>query len=384
MGNSYEMPPWKQITLFLLTLGVLVLCAFLLRPFFSGIVGAIVLAVVTRRPYDWLASKIRSRSLCAGSGSCPGYSRCHYSQTFFLAQELGQQAYATISAFRSGAHQEKISSFIANRPALAARIEELISSIDQANAARGMAAYLGGNFAGFVGNSVQVITQLVVMLFLLFFLLRDRALALASLRSLLPLRDDETDEVLTRIGDTILATALGRVTIAAVQGFLAGLAFWVLGVPGFILWAFTLAACAMIPAFGSFLVWGPIALYLGLTGHWGKAALLVLWGGLIVSTIDNILYPILIGSHLRAHSATILLSVLGGIALFGPAGIVLGPVLFTITTDLLEIWRTRIQRTSFTFVITGGLPARAAQEYGSYAATSLPAQASARWAGRLA
>jgi predicted PurR-regulated permease PerM len=341
MGNSYEMPPWKQITLFLLTLGVLVLCAFLLRPFFSGIVGAIVLAVVTRRPYDWLASKIRSRSLCAGVALVLVILAVII-PTFFLAQELGQQAYATISAFRSGAHQEKISSFIANRPALAARIEELISSIDQANAARGMAAYLGGNFAGFVGNSVQVITQLVVMLFLLFFLLRDRALALASLRSLLPLRDDETDEVLTRIGDTILATALGRVTIAAVQGFLAGLAFWALGVPGFILWAFTLAVCAMIPAFGSFLVWGPIALYLGFTGHWGKAALLMIWGSLIVSTIDNILYPILIGSHLRAHSATILLSVLGGIALFGPAGIVLGPVLFTITTDLLEIWRRRL------------------------------------------
>jgi predicted PurR-regulated permease PerM len=97
----------------------------------------------------------------------------------------------------------------------------------------------------------------------------------------------------------------------------------------------------MIPAFGSFLVWGPVAIYLGLTGHWGKAALLAIWGGLIVSTIDNILYPILVGSHLRAHTATILLAVLGGIALFGPVGIVLGPVLFTIAATLLDIWHTR-------------------------------------------
>ena len=86
---------------------------------------------------------------------------------------------------------------------------------------------------------------------------------------------------------------------------------------------------------------GPVAIYLGLTGHWGKAALLAIWGGLIVSTIDNILYPVLVGSHLRAHTATILLSVLGGIALFGPIGIVLGPVLFTITTTLLDIWHRR-------------------------------------------
>ncbi len=344
MQDSHEALPWKQITLFLLTLGVLILCALLLQPFFSAIVAAIVLAVVTQRPYDWLASKIKNRSLCAAVALVL-IILAIVIPTFLLAQELGQQAYATINAFRAGAHQEKISSYIANRPALASRIEAFTSSLDLNNLARSAATYVGGNLAGFLGNSVRMITQIVVMLFILFFLYRDRALALASLRSTIPLRDDETDELLQRIDDTILATALGRLTIAAVQGVLAGLAFWVLGVPGVILWAFTLTACAMIPAFGSFLVWGPVALYLGLTGHWGKAALLALWGGLIVSTIDNILYPILVGSHLRAHTTIILLSVLGGIALFGPIGIVLGPILFTIATDLLEIWHSRTGNT---------------------------------------
>jgi predicted PurR-regulated permease PerM len=105
-------------------------------------------------------------------------------------------------------------------------------------------------------------------------------------------------------------------------------------------------AFAMIPAFGAFLVWGPIAIYLGFNGHWGKAALLAIWGGLIVSTIDNILYPILIGGHLRAHTATILLSILGGIAVFGPIGIILGPVLFTIAATLLDIWHVRTTQTA--------------------------------------
>jgi predicted PurR-regulated permease PerM len=314
---------WKQITLFLLTLGVLILCALLLHPFFSAIVGAIVLAVVTQRPYDWLASRIKNRSLCAAVALILIIIALIV-PTFFLAQKLGEQALHTVNAFRNGAHQEKITSFI-----------------DINNAARSTAAYLGGNLAGLLGNSVRIITQLVVMLFLLFFLLRDRAVALSSLRALLPLHEDETTELLDRVGNTILATAIGRLTIAAVQGVLAGLAFWVLGVPGVILWAFTLTICAMIPAFGSFLVWGPVAIYLGLSGHWGKAALLAVWGAVIVSTIDNILYPILVGSHLRAHTATILLSILGGIAVFGPIGIVLGPVLFTLATTLLDIWHTR-------------------------------------------
>jgi predicted PurR-regulated permease PerM len=343
MQDSRKETPWKQITLFLLTLGVLSLCALLLHPFFSAIVGAIVLAVVTRRPYDWLASKIKNRSTCAAAALVLVILAVIV-PTFFLAQDLGKQTLNAVNALRSDASQQKITSFIANRPALASRIEDFTSSIDVNNATRSTAAYLGGNLAGLLRNSVRIITQLVVMLFLLFFLFRDRALALSSLCSLLPLRDDESSELLERVGDTILATALGRLTIAAIQGLLGGLAFWVLGVPGVILWAFTLTACAMIPAFGSFLVWGPVAVYLGLTGHWGKAALLGLWGAVIVSTIDNILYPALVGSHLRAHTATILLSVLGGIAVFGPIGIVLGPVLFTLATTLLEFWHTRASR----------------------------------------
>jgi predicted PurR-regulated permease PerM len=343
MPDNRAGTPWKQITLFLLTLGVLILCALLLQPFVSAIVAAIVLAVVTQRPYDWLASRITNRSLCAAV-TLILIVLAVIIPTFFLAQKLGEQALNTVHAFRDGAHQEKITSFIANRPALANRIEDFTSSIDINNAARSIAAYLGGNLAGLLGNSVRIITQLVVMLFLLFFLLRDRALALTSLRALLPLQEDESTELLDRVGDTILATALGRLTIAAVQGVLAGLAFWVLGVPGVILWAFTLTVCAMIPAFGSFLVWGPVAIYLGLSGHWAKAALLGLWGAVIVSTIDNILYPILVGSHLRAHTATILLSILGGIAAFGPIGIVLGPVLFTLASTLLDIWHARTNR----------------------------------------
>jgi predicted PurR-regulated permease PerM len=340
MQDDPAVNPWKQITFFLLTLGILIVCALLLQPFFTAIAGAIILAVVTRHPYNWLATKIKNPSLCAAVALVL-ITLAVIVPTLLLAQEIGKQAYNTINAFRAGAHQERLTSFIANRPELASSIETFTSSIDVNNAARSAASYIGGNLAGFLGNSIRIITQLVVMLFLLFFLLRDRDLALDSLRSILPLRDHETSELLERTSDTILATALGRLTIAAVQGILAGVAFWVLGVPGVILWAFTLAVCAMIPAFGSFLVWGPVAVYLGLTDHWGKAALLAIWGGLIVSTIDNILYPILVGSHLRAHTATILLSILGGVALFGPLGIVLGPILFTIASTLLEIWHNR-------------------------------------------
>jgi predicted PurR-regulated permease PerM len=260
---------------------------------------------------------------------------------YFLAQNIGRQALTAISALRDNATQQRFSEYIGGHPALASRIEIISGSIDPGHAAQTTAAYIGSKLAGVLGNSFRAITQLVVMLFVLFFLFRDRDLALAFLRSLLPLREDESHELLEKLGDTIFATALGRLAVAGVQGILAGLAFWVLGVPGIILWAFSTAAFAMIPAFGAFLVWGPIAIYLGISGHWGKAALLAIWGGVIVSTIDNFLYPILVGTRLRSHTATILISILGGIAVFGITGIILGPVAFTIAGTLLEFWRSR-------------------------------------------
>jgi len=109
---------------------------------------------------------------------------------------------------------------------------------------------------------------------------------------------------------------------------------------------------------GAFLVWVPIALYLGFTGHWGKAALLALWGGAIVSTIDNFLYPILIGPRLRQHTVAVLVSILGGVAFFGVTGIVLGPVFFSVASTLLEIWKQQnAEEHSLSPYKSGRLPA---------------------------
>ena len=340
MPASERPATWQHITLYLLTLAVLLLAGLILYPFFGAIVGAIVLAVMTERPYNRLASKIRNPTACATIALIIVILAVII-PLFFLTQELAEQAINAVSALRNDANQQKIADFILSHPTLADRIQAVTASIDIAASTRATAAYIGRNIGSILGDSVRLITQLVVMLVILFFLFRDRALAISFLRSLLPLSDDETSELLERVRNTIDATALGRLTIALVQGVLAGLALWALGVPGVILWSFTLTAFAMIPAFGAALVWGPIALYLGFTGHWGKAALLAIWGGLIVSTIDNILYPILIGSRLRAHTATILLSILGGIALFGITGIILGPVIFNVAVTLLEFWRIR-------------------------------------------
>lgn len=336
---------WKQVTLFLLTLAALLVCALILQPFLSAIVGATVLAVVTQRPYQWLRSKILNRSVCAAVALLL-IILVIVTPIYLLAQSLTGQAIDVVAALRSDSTQQKISNYFDHHPTLATRINAVTDSLDLGNTARSVATFLGSKLAGFIGRSFSAITQIVVMLFILFFLFRDREPAISFVRSLLPLQSDDSDRLVSRVGDTIYATALGRLAIAGVQGALAGLSYWVLGVPNHLFWAILTAVMAMVPAFGAFLVWVPIALYLGFNGHWGKAALLAAWGGGVVSLIDNFLYPVLIGPRLQQHTVAVLISILGGIALFGITGIVLGPVAFTVASTLLDIWKDRTATTA--------------------------------------
>jgi predicted PurR-regulated permease PerM len=115
-----------------------------------------------------------------------------------------------------------------------------------------------------------------------------------------------------------------------------------LGVHAAAVLALLTTVLGLIPPFGPYVVWFPVALWLGVTGHWIKMAILLGAGILIISSLDNFLYPILVGAHLRQHTAFVFLSILGGIWLFGISGVVIGPLIFSASGALLAIWRARV------------------------------------------
>jgi predicted PurR-regulated permease PerM len=309
-------------------------------PFLSAIVGATTLAVVTYRPYSWLESRTKRPTLAA-TLSVLAVTVSIITPAFFLVEELGKQVLSGANMLRAGEPQQVLADLLSSHPTVASRLESAAQQINLGQASQSTASYIASHLAGFLGNTFGALTQLVVMAFILFFLYRDHALAYAGLKAILPLDDAEKKLLLDRANDTIYATALGRVVVAAVQGFVASLAFWVLGVNNAALWGLVTALVAIIPAVGASLVWIPIAAYLGISGHWVKAVLLVAWGGLVVSTIDNFLYPVLVGSRLQQHTVMILLSVIGAISLFGVCGLIIGPVILTLAQTLLEIWAHR-------------------------------------------
>ncbi len=338
--SSLEQPDWKSWTLFLLTIGFVVLCWMISLPFLPALVGSITLAVTTHRPYLWLETKCKSPTLAASLGIL-AVTLSIITPAFFLVAELIRQALLGANMLRNGVPQQRLADLLTRHSALASRLESAANLVNLRQAIQSAASYLASHLGGVLSNSLGAITQLVLMVILLFFLYRDHRLAIAAVRRLLPLDEPEKDYLLDASAGTIYATALGRFVVAAAQGSLATLAYWVLGMQHPALWGFVTALVAIIPAVGASLVWFPIAVYLAVSGHWVKAALLLAWGGLVVSLIDNFLYPILIGSRLQQHTAAVLLSVLGAVGLFGVTGLILGPVILTIMRVLLEIWSRR-------------------------------------------
>ena len=176
-------------------------------------------------------------------------------------------------------------------------------------------------------------------LFFLFFFYRDQDAAIHAVRRIMPLDDRETAEYFQRIEDAVHATIFGVVFVAMLQGALAGAMFAVLRVPGAILWGVVMGMLAIIPYLGTFVIWGPTAAILALQGETVKAVVLVGWGLLAIGLIDNMLYPVMVGQRMQQHTAIAFVAILGGVALFGAMGVVLGPLIVATSLFLLDVWR---------------------------------------------
>jgi predicted PurR-regulated permease PerM len=176
-------------------------------------------------------------------------------------------------------------------------------------------------------NTFQFVIGFGVMLYLLFFLLRDGAALSLRIRKAIPLREDNKRHLLRKFTTVIRATVKGNIVVALVQGLLGGLMFWVLGIQGVLLWSLMMAFLSLLPAVGASLVWGPVAIYFMLTGDLWKGIGVIVFGGVVIGAVDNVLRPILVGKDTKLPDWVVLISTLGGMALFGLNGFVIGPVI---------------------------------------------------------
>jgi len=230
---------------------------------------------------------------------------------------------------------------VAASPRLAAAVAWAEDQLDLAGIVGGLATRLSALSTSLLRGSINQLINLVLTFYFLFYFLRDWPQALRALRNLSPLSDAETEQVARRFVETVHATMFGTVAVAAVQGTLGGLMFWWLGLPTPVFWGVVMGLLAIVPMLGAFVVWVPASIALAIDGEWTKALVLAAWGGLIIATIDNLLYPVLVGNRLKLHTVVTFVGAVGGVILFGAYGIVLGPAIVAVTGTLIELLRRR-------------------------------------------
>jgi predicted PurR-regulated permease PerM len=212
----------------------------------------------------------------------------------------------------------------------------------------------GGQFVGTqainIGqNTFDFLVSFFVMLYLLFFLLRDGDIVARAIRDAIPLRAEQRRALVGKFIVVIRATVKGNVVVAAAQGALGGLIFWILEVNAPLLWGIVMAVLSLVPAVGAAIVWLPVAIYFLATGSVWQGAVLIAYGILVIGLVDNILRPLLVGKETDLPDWVVLIATLGGIAFFGLNGFVIGPViaaLFIAAWDLFSASRRRAKMTS--------------------------------------
>ena len=188
-------------------------------------------------------------------------------------------------------------------------------------------------------NAFEFVISFGIMLYLLFFLLRDGAALSIRIKHAIPLSMEHKRHLFSKFTTVIRATVKGNVVVAAAQGTLGGIMFSFLGIQGALLWGFVMAFLSLLPAVGAGLIWMPVAIYFLFTGAVWQGVTLIAFGVLVIGLVDNILRPILVGRDTKIPDYVILISTLGGMVLFGLNGFVIGPViaaLFIAAWDLFS------------------------------------------------
>jgi predicted PurR-regulated permease PerM len=338
--NEWPSDRVHVLVLIVATLAAVYACYRLVLPFVPAFAWALTLAVLFAPVHDWLEARLKRSNVAAGISvitvvlivMVPG---------ILVVGRLIAEAARGASSIRAALDSGEWQRAVEGHPRVASLVDWVGRHLNLPELIGGGASWLTNTSAVLVRGSIAHVIVFVLTFYFLFYFFRDRRVALASLRSLSPFSDDELARVVSCVADTIHATFYGTIVCSAVQGILGGLMFWWLGLPAPLLWGVIMGLLAIVPVFGAFVIWIPAAVFLALDGQWVQAGILAVWGSVVIGTIDNVLYPMLVGNRLRLHTVPAFVSIVGGLIVFGASGVILGPLVAAITLTLLQIWRAR-------------------------------------------
>jgi predicted PurR-regulated permease PerM len=319
-----------------LLVAVTVAFAWILFPYYGAVFWAVILAIIFAPLQRWLMREFGNRPNSIALLTLLVSLLVAVLPVIFITGMLIQEGASLYNQIESG--KLDVGVFFAEaKELLPGSVQALMQrfgfgDLDQMRDRLASGALEGSQFLAtkafsFGQGTFQFVVSTFVMLYLLFFLLRDGRELLARVRKAIPLSEIQKRRLFSKFTRVVRATVKGNVVIAALQGALGGIAFAVLGVPGAILWGVLMAFLSLLPAVGAAIVWAPVAVFFFVSGQVFQGVALTAFGVLVIGLVDNLLRPILVGKDTKMPDYVVLISTLGGLALFGLNGFVIGPLI---------------------------------------------------------
>jgi predicted PurR-regulated permease PerM len=353
--NPANLPGLEDKTFLLLIIAVSLALAWILWPFYGAVFWATVLAIVFAPLYRRLSRSMRQKRTLAALATVMIVLMMVILPVTVIAALLLQEGFSVYERIQSG--ELNIGRYFQQVfGALPGWVTDLLDRLGLTNLglmqerlSTGLmkaSQFLAAQAFNIGQNTFDFIVNLFIVLYLLFFLLRDGDNLSKRIRDAIPLHAEQKRDLFNKFTAVIRATVKGNIVVAVVQGALGGLIFWLLGVHAAVLWAVLMAFLSLLPAVGAGLVWFPVAIYFLVTGATWQGVVLIAYGVLVIGLVDNILRPILVGKDTKMPDYIVLISTLGGMAIFGLNGFVIGPVIaamFMAAWDIFSASRSGMQ-----------------------------------------
>jgi predicted PurR-regulated permease PerM len=340
-------------TLLLLVILVSLAFAWILWPFFGAVLWAAVLAIVFAPLHLRLLKVIPERRNLTAFATVLIVVTLVILPLMLTAASLVREAASLQQKIQSDTWDPATSfqQFLAALPAWATDLLDRLGLKDLSAVQQRLSAALVKGSTYFAREALDIglgtvsfLVSFVIMLYLLFFFLRDGDAISKRITDAIPLPADQQQALIKRSTTVIRAMVKGNLMVAAVQGALGGFIFWVLGIHTPVLWAAVMALLSLLPAAGTAVVWLPVAIYLLVTGAVWQGVVLLAYGTFVMGFVDNFLQPLLVGKGTQMPDYVVLISTLGAIAMFGLSGFIVGPVVAALFIAVWDIFSASRQR----------------------------------------
>lgn len=346
MNFPDEIPPAspESRALWVLLLTVSLALGWILQPFFGTILWGAIIALLFTPLYRWLLPRLGGRRSAAAILTVLAVLIIVILPLAGVAASLAREAATFYERLQSGEVNPGVyfHGLFDALPTWITGLLDRFGMIDFETLQKRFVTALaeGSQFiatqAVSIGqNMFEFLANLCITLYLAFFLIRDGDDVARIVRRAIPLAPAHKKELIARFATVIRATVKGNLLVAAIQGALGGVAFWFLGVTGAMLWGVLMAFLSLLPAIGAALVWVPVAIYFFISGNTWQGIALVAWGVLVIGLIDNLLRPILVGKDTQMPDYVVMITTLGGMAVFGINGFIIGPA---IAAMFIAVW----------------------------------------------